>query len=152
GDITVQSRSGEGSTFTVRLPAETVLDESHLATTRHVEPMSDKVVANEKRSGHPVLIVDDDPSVLDLMNRFLSKEGYSVHTASSGEEGIRLAKELRPLAITLDALMPGMDGWAVLAALKSDPDTSQIPIIMATIVDDKSRGFALGAADYLTKP
>src|SRR5262249_8034397 len=64
----------------------------------------------------------------------------------------RLARELRPAAITLDVMMPGMDGWAVLTALKADPNVADIPVIMLTIVDDKNMGYALGAADYLTKP
>jgi CheY-like chemotaxis protein/nitrogen-specific signal transduction histidine kinase len=152
GEVSVQSEVGKGSTFTVRLPVQTVVEESHLAATPHAEVPAVDGQASASRSGHPVLIVDDDDSVLDLMSRFLSKEGFQVRTAATGEEGIRLAKELRPLAITLDALMPDMDGWAVLAKLKSDPVTAPIPIIMATIVDDKSRAFALGAADYLTKP
>ena len=73
-------------------------------------------------------------------------------TAAGGEEGLRLAKTLRPAAITLDMLMPGMDGWAVLTALKADPDLADIPVIMLTIVDDKTMGYTLGASDYLTKP
>jgi DNA-binding response OmpR family regulator len=75
-----------------------------------------------------------------------------VISADGGEEGLRLAEELRPDAITLDAMMPGMDGWSVLSALKADPEVSDIPVIMLTLVDDKSLGYALGAADYLTKP
>jgi CheY-like chemotaxis protein len=69
-----------------------------------------------------------------------------------GEEGLRLAKELLPAVITLDVMMPGMDGWAVLAALKADPDPDDIPVIMVTIIDQKNMGYALGAAEYLTKP
>jgi CheY-like chemotaxis protein len=99
-----------------------------------------------------VLVIDDDPTVRDMMQRFLSREGYWVRTAPSGEEGLLLARELRPDAITLDVLMPGMDGWAVLAALKADPELVDIPVIMLTIVDDKNMGYALGAAGYLTKP
>ena len=99
-----------------------------------------------------VLVIDDDPTVHDLMNRFLSKEGLRIVAATSGEEGIRLARETHPAVITLDVLMPGMDGWAVLTALKSDPDLVDIPVIMLTIMDEKHMGYALGAADYLTKP
>jgi CheY-like chemotaxis protein len=86
------------------------------------------------------------------MRRFLSKEGFRVESASGGEEGLRLAHELRPDAITLDVLMPIMDGWSVLVALKADPDLADIPVVMLTIVDDKSKGYALGASDYVTKP
>jgi CheY-like chemotaxis protein len=90
--------------------------------------------------------------VRDLMQRFLTKEGFRVVTATSGEDGLRRARELRPDAITLDVMMPGMDGWAVLSALKADGDLADIPVVMLTIVDDKNLGYALGAADYLTKP
>ena len=99
-----------------------------------------------------VLVIDDEAAVRDLMQRFLTKEGFRVVTALGGEEGLRLARELRPDAITLDVMMPGMDGWAVLSALKADPDLADIPVIMLTIVDDKNLGYALGASDYLTKP
>ena len=99
-----------------------------------------------------VLVIDDDPAVRDLMQRFLSKEGLRVVVAADGKEGLRLAKVERPDAITLDVLMPGMDGWAVLSALKADPALADIPVIMITIIDEKHVGYALGAADYLTKP
>src|SRR5262249_46389899 len=88
----------------------------------------------------------------DLIQRFLQREGLLLATATSGQEGLRLARELRPAVITLDVMMPGMDGWAVLTALKADPTVADIPVIMLTIVDDKNLGYALGAADYLTKP
>jgi CheY-like chemotaxis protein len=99
-----------------------------------------------------VLVIDDEATVRDLMQRFLSKEGFRVVAAASGEEGVRWARELRPDAITLDVMMPGMDGWAVLSALKADPEVAGIPVIMLTIVDDRNLGYALGASDYLTKP
>jgi CheY-like chemotaxis protein len=99
-----------------------------------------------------VLVIDDEAAVRDLMQRFLGKEGFLVVTAASGEEGLRRARELRPDAITLDVMMPGLDGWAVLSALKADTDLADIPVVMLTIVDDKSLGYALGASDYLTKP
>ena len=97
-------------------------------------------------------MIDDDANARDLMQRFLRAEGLRIVTAASGEEGLRLARELRPAAITLDVMMPGMDGWAVLAALKADPDLADIPVTMLTIIEDRSLGYALGAADYLTKP
>jgi CheY-like chemotaxis protein len=99
-----------------------------------------------------VLAIDDDPNALDLIQRGLGKEGFSVHVAPNGEEGVRLARELKPDVITLDVLMPGMDGWAVLKALKDDPVTEHIPVIMLSMVDDKDMGYALGASDYLPKP
>jgi signal transduction histidine kinase/DNA-binding response OmpR family regulator/HAMP domain-containing protein len=146
GDITVESELGVGSTFTIRLPTEVV--------KRRAEPVP---VAESRFEPMPegastVLVIDDDPRVLDMMRRFLSKEGFRVETASGGEEGLQLARELRPHAVTLDVLMPGMDGWTVLTTLKTDPDLADIPVIMLTIVDDKNMGYALGASDYLTKP
>src|SRR5207245_10286260 len=72
--------------------------------------------------------------------------------AGSGEEGLRQAKELHPDAITLDVIMPGLDGWAVLSALKADADLAEIPVIMLTLVDDRNLGYTLGATEYLTKP
>ena len=82
----------------------------------------------------------------------LQRYGFRIEGAFSGEEGLRLARKIHPQAITLDVMMPGMDGWAVLAALKSDPELADIPVIMLTIVDNRNLGYALGAADYLTKP
>ena len=143
GDITVRSEPGKGSTFSARLPAEA--PEPKLEPVETVKP----VEANHKPV---VLVIDDDAVVLDLMSRFLAKEGFTVRTADNGKEGIELAKSIRPAAITLDVMMPGMDGWAVLSALKADPETAGIPIIMVTINDNKEMGFALGAADYLSKP
>jgi CheY-like chemotaxis protein len=99
-----------------------------------------------------VLVIDDDPVVADLMRRSLSKDGFRVEHAYSGEEGLHLARQLRPDAITLDVMMPQMDGWEVMTRLKSDPELADIPVIMLTIVDDKKTGFALGATEYLTKP
>ncbi len=146
GDITVASEVGKGSTFTISLPAEVS------------EPKAEPVEPAEAIAGAlidgapPVLVIDDDPRVREMLQRFLTKEGFRVASAASGEEGLRLARELRPMAITLDVLMPGTDGWSVLAALKADPDMADIPVILLTMVDDKNLGYALGASDYLTKP
>jgi CheY-like chemotaxis protein len=86
------------------------------------------------------------------MQRFLHKEGFQVVTASNGDAGLKLARQLKPSAITLDVMMPGMDGWAVLTRLKADPELVHIPVVMLTMVDNKNLGYALGAADYVTKP
>jgi CheY-like chemotaxis protein len=99
-----------------------------------------------------VLVIDDDPLQRDLMQRYLRKEGFTVRTASGGAHGLRLARQLLPAAITLDVMMPDMDGWSVLTALKDDARLRDIPVIMLTMVDDPLRGFTLGASDYATKP
>jgi len=149
GDISVASTPGHGSTFTARLPAA-VVEREAASLTRAGETAA---TAPRVAEGAPtVLVIDDDLTVHDLLSRFLNKEGLRMVAARSGEEGIRLARELRPAVITLDVLMPGMDGWAVLTALKADPDLSDIPVIVLSIVDEKQMGYALGAADYLTKP
>ena len=154
GDITVASELGKGTTFTATVPAR-VVDPAEaaggpgrLAPRRPGGPAAPAPAADAPL----VLVVDDDPAVHDLLQRSLTREGYSVRTAATGPEALALARELRPRLITLDVMMPSMDGWSVLAALKADPATREIPVVMCTIVDDKPLGFSLGAADYLTKP
>jgi CheY-like chemotaxis protein len=146
GDVFVESEPGQGSTFTIRLPAAVPDQRVEPAEAIGPEPIHDG------SGGSVVLVIDDDPTVRELMARSLGREGFRVITAGSGEEGLRLARQVLPEAITLDVMMPGMDGWSVLSALKSDPTLAEIPVIMVTIVDDKNLGYALGAADYLTKP
>ena len=87
-----------------------------------------------------------------IIRRALERDSFNVVTASRGEQGLRLAHEMRPDAITLDVMMPEMDGWSVLRALKADPALRDIPVIMVSMIDDRTRGYALGAVDYLTKP
>jgi GAF domain-containing protein/CheY-like chemotaxis protein len=146
GDVSVESESRRGSTFTIRLPAVVAeVAEPPRAAATGPAPLDSPGVPT-------VLVIDDEAAVRDLMQRFLTREGFRVVTAAAGEEGLRRARELRPDAITLDVMMPGMDGWAVLSALKADVAVADIPVIMLTIVDDKNLGYALGAADYLTKP
>ena len=154
GTITVESEHGSGSTFTVRLPA-TVAEDATVESTA-ASPVGDTAGISSgpkatSASGR-VLVIDDEASVRSIMRRFLLREGLAVDEASSGEAGLRMARETRPDAITLDVMMPGMDGWAVLAALKADPELCDIPVIMLTIVEDRRMGFALGASEYLTKP
>ena len=99
-----------------------------------------------------MLVIDDDPATRQLLARMLAKENFRVLEASGGEEGLALARSEHPDVITLDVLMPGLDGWGVLAALKNDPALAMIPVIMLTITDERTLGFSLGASEYLTKP
>jgi CheY-like chemotaxis protein len=99
-----------------------------------------------------VLVIDDDTMGREMVQSFLQREGFRVYLAANGEDGLRLARDVRPGTITLDVMMPGFDGWSVLAALKSDPLTRDIPVIMLTVAEDRNRGFTLGAAEYVTKP
>ena len=158
GDISVESQPGTGSIFTVRLPARLTagpidtdgMDESAGAveSTKAVEGESVSAV----RSAPKVLVIDDDEDMRNMMQAFLYKEGFQVVTASSGAEGLRLAKEIHPAAITLDVLMPQIDGWKVLRMLKAEPETKDIPVIVLTMLGDKSMGLSLGALDFMSKP
>jgi signal transduction histidine kinase/DNA-binding response OmpR family regulator len=150
GDITVVSVPGQGSAFTVTLPAIVPEETSHTQFIAREALLA--APARLVASGPVILVIDDDPSVQELMRRSLEKEGFCVAAAPDGGTGLELAKRLKPAVITLDVMMPQLDGWSVLSALKADPATSEIPVIMLTIVDDKQLGFALGAADYLAKP
>ncbi|HEV2800472.1 MAG TPA: response regulator [Pyrinomonadaceae bacterium] len=149
GTMGVQSVRGEGSTFVITLPAEVGGAPRPFAP---VPPDGDGAFASSETDAGTVLVVDDDPAARDLLRRALAKAGFQVECATDGEEALELARTLRPEAITLDVMMPGIDGWATLAALKADPELSHIPVIMLTIVEDKNKGYALGAADYMTKP
>ena len=159
GDVTVHSVPDEGSVFTIKLPAivlESSGDTTLAASGRRRPAMPVSVIADDAQvlsaPGTCVLVIDDDPLQRDLMHRYLSKEGFTVHTAIGGVDGLRLARQLLPAAITLDVMMPDMDGWSVLSALKADIALRDIPVIMLTMVDDPVRGFTLGASDYATKP
>jgi len=149
GDIKVESEVGRGSTFTIHLPAE-VRTEQPTPVVAHSTPAPPQpAISHDSRV---VLVIDDDLTVRQLMERYLEKEGFSVFTAADGIEGIAITREIRPAAITLDVIMPDLDGWTVLAALKGDPQLADIPVVLVTIVDEKQRGYALGATDYLIKP
>ena len=142
GDVTLTSEAGKGSTFTVRLPASTEVS------------AGDPISSDRGRSTRAdcVLVIDDDATARELIADHLKAQGFSVVTAAGGVEGLKLAKELQPTAITLDVMMPDLDGWSVLAALRQNPELADIPVIMVSIVDEHRRGIALGAAGYLTKP
>jgi hypothetical protein len=146
GDITVESKQGEGSKFTIRLPRFVQTD---AAIVPYADPTPSVVEATEAPL---ILVVDDDETARELVVRHLEGAGFSAVVAKGGQEGLRLVRELRPAAVTLDIMMPDLDGWTVLAAMKGDPALANIPVVLMSIVDQKNRGYALGAADYLVKP
>ena len=150
GDVSVTSEQGKGSTFSVTLPVE--VEETPRAAVPAPVPDATAAGASRELPHTAILVIDDEPAARDLVQRVLTKEGYHVETAASGPEGLSKARTLKPAAITLDVMMPGMDGWAVLTVLKADPATADIPVVMVTVVDDKNLGFTLGATDYLIKP
>jgi len=147
GDISVESELEVGSTFTCWLPASPQVQEhaEEAAPAKQTE-----IAATDSQAS--ILLIDDDPLNEQLMRRYLAKEGWTIAFAGSGQEGLQLAKKLRPKVICLDILMPGMDGWSVLSALKSDPDLEDIPVVIWSMTNDRQLGYSLGASEFLTKP
>jgi CheY-like chemotaxis protein len=146
GDITVESKPSKGSTFTIRLPRIVESVETPVTRAEPVHPIA------EDAEEPLIVVVDDDATVRELVVRYLERAGFAAVAARGGQEGLRLVRELRPAAVTLDIMMPDLDGWTVLAAIKGDPELAGIPVVLMSIVDQKNRGYALGAADYLVKP
>jgi CheY-like chemotaxis protein/anti-sigma regulatory factor (Ser/Thr protein kinase) len=147
GHISVESELGKGCRFTFTLPAA----ESKSKVQVVLEPARVPVLAASGRLTPLLLIVDDEASSRELLASYLEPE-YRLAMAESGVEALKKAQQLRPDAITLDVLMPGSTGFETLAALRKNPETAHIPVIILSIVDQKQVGFALGAADYLIKP
>ncbi|GJD54651.1 Autoinducer 2 sensor kinase/phosphatase LuxQ [Methylobacterium dankookense] len=141
GRVTVDSQEGQGTTFALELPA--ALQAPEPAAAAPVETV---------RDGCTILVIDDDAATRDLLARFLEREGFRVARAEDGRQGLERARALRPCAILLDVTMPRMDGWAVLRALRADPDLGATPIVMVTVLDEQNLAFSLGASDYLQKP
>ena len=142
GKIDLRSKDGEGTTFTVSLP-------KNVEDKKMIEKKVDDGITKD---GFKILVIDDDENAQDMMKRFLEKQNYVVIQARSGEEGLNLARKESPDLITLDVMMPEMDGWEVLTSLQSDEITKNIPTIMLTMANEPDLGFSLGATDYLTKP
>ena len=145
GDISLTSVINEGTTFTVSIP-KLVIDPKKVK-----EKLASSSI-NKDSNTFSILVIDDDPNAQELMKKFLTKENYDVIQATSGKDGLTLAKEHLPDLITLDVMMPEMDGWEVLTALQSDQKTKNIPVIMLTMANEPDLGYSLGATDYLTKP
>jgi signal transduction histidine kinase/CheY-like chemotaxis protein/HAMP domain-containing protein len=147
GRISVESAPGEGSTFTMTLP-------DFAAGAAEPEPAPDEppVPVGEPGDAPLVMVVDDDPRARELLATMLRKQGWGVTAVESGEAALAAARHRRPDAITLDVMMPHMDGWAVLAALKADPALADIPVVVVTILPDRGIAFSLGAAEFMTKP
>jgi signal transduction histidine kinase/CheY-like chemotaxis protein len=141
GSIRVESEVGKGSVFLVRLPL--------IAIAGQPRPSGFPFGVEHRGT---VLVIDDDFSMQDVLSRMLTKEGFSVAVASNGTEGVQMARSLRPDVITLDILMPGINGWEVLQQLKADPVLKSIPVILLSMVDGRDRGLALGATAILRKP
>jgi CheY-like chemotaxis protein len=154
GDVSVESTPGTGSAFTITLPAVVAAPDAKTRGEDDAGDPGDDPDAPPPPAGERplVLVVDDDAPTRDVTRRVLSRAGYRVEAAADGAEGLRLAKALRPAAILLDVLMPTMDGWAVLTALKADPALADVPVVMVTMTGDRHLGFAAGAAEFLNKP
>lgn len=141
GDVEVESEPGRGSSFVITLPAEA----GRVAVVTE-QPAGETAIQGT------VLVIEDESAMREHLIKDLSRRGYRVLAAARGVEGLRLAREVRPHVITLDIIMPDLDGWAVLRALKEDPELRDIPVILLTILRDQDLGYALGASDFLTKP
>jgi CheY-like chemotaxis protein len=145
GRLWLESRAGEGSTFTFSLPTRS-------STTTPVTAAPDRPGADARVDSRTVLLVEDDEHSIELLSLYLRDSGFDVVVARSGEEGLARARRVRPQGIVLDILLPGLDGWEFLARSKVDPAIAEIPVIIVSMVDERGRGLALGAADYLVKP
>ena len=150
GHISVESAPGKGSIFTFDLPVTPAIGQLTLPVIPATVAMKSPVAGSAPRPR--ILVIEDDPKAADILRIYLNEAGYGVMLAADGAEGLQKIRQERPAAIILDVLLPKVDGWAFLKQLKADADTKNLPVIMASVVDQKSRGFALGAADYLVKP
>jgi signal transduction histidine kinase/DNA-binding response OmpR family regulator len=150
GRIWVDSEAGQGSTFGIALPAGS----GELAPTSvpQAGQASGLPAGVTSGPGPTVVVVEDDRRSFDLLRVYLEAAGARVISARDGEEGLDTVRSLNPAGVVLDILLPGIDGWEVLARLKADPGTAAIPVIVVSMLDERGRGFALGAAEYLVKP
>jgi CheY-like chemotaxis protein len=145
-----------GSTFAVHLPAAHVGETVMARPSSHAEALAprreDLLSAGADPSAYLVLVVEDDPHIATVLRTYLESDGYRVAIAEDGHAALQLARSLQPFAITLDISLPKLDGWSVLNALKHEPETCDIPVVIVSIVDNRDFGLVLGARDYLVKP
>ena len=150
GRIWVESEAGKGSTFGFAMPAGS--GEPAWTSVPQVGLDSGLPTELAPGPGPTVVVVEDDRRSFDLLRVYLEAAGARVVGARDGEEGLDTVRRLSPAGVILDILLPGIDGWEVLAQLKADPGTAAIPVIVVSMLDERGRGFALGAAEYLVKP
>jgi signal transduction histidine kinase/DNA-binding response OmpR family regulator len=150
GRIWVDSEAGRGSTFGIALPARA---EEPVAESVPQAGLDSGITLESALGSRPtVVVVEDDRRSFDLLRVYLEAAGARVVSAGDGEEGLDTVRRLSPAGVVLDILLPGIDGWDVLAQLKADPGTAAIPVVVVSMLDERGRGFALGAAEYLVKP
>lgn len=156
GKVWLESKLGQGSTFSFTLPKmkkDSILPAEPIKEKTNIRIETETIIPKHTTAGiKKILVVDDDEDIARVIRGHLEKEGYEVIVAHSGMDAVKKAVELQPHLITLDVLMPNMDGFTVTELLKQNPKTQNIPVVIVSIVFDKERGYKLGVADYITKP
>ncbi|MEZ5333824.1 MAG: response regulator [Methanolobus sp.] len=155
GSIWVESKTGEGSSFIFELPIEPDMSQNRIYEAATGEETTSSCAAdkNEAADSRPfVLVIEDEKESQEILSIILRDAGYNVKFATDGKEALKLANELQPFAITLDIMMPEMDGWDVLKKLKGEKETKDIPVVIVSILNERDMGVVWGAFDYFVKP